>query len=538
MDPLGASITLLEVAAKVKETIEKVGQNRARLRQLAADVESGIADIHRFCGAHRMAQDVSGARELHDALNSVSRELHYVLRRCEKISAQHGRTRFSKVRANVSAWLNRDEIENDIIRLKEQVQTCHLRFISFSSARTEHNVLLLLYEHRARARQIDGLVPGLLLSDEASNLPQLMSINMAEPGDVMYQYLRQQLTNFLPMVSEFVSTRTHWYEIPDEWHSTDFSLSSSIYEDPRSPSTHFRDALLELLQTSRTLSDGTPTTVQYVASALFRLAGSLDELGQLSDALSAMTKAAELYGRLVEDNSAFEFSCHLGHSLKIMSTMTDDLDDEDTSLQLSEESIAVWTQILGTTGMERYSGDIAAAMLLHSYSLSCVGRAAQALEYCEMATNMARQLPNSSDGGLMVRWDWQGNAPVAFASGTAGYRSVDAAVIESFALFTLAMIRGELASYAEAWATGMQAIKCFETILDTYPESRWLMDCSSIVTNLREEAVAWVPMIRSPSQHPLVIAELGGRRRIVEQVGSPSLPPATTISPRYPLLRL
>ncbi|KAL0952554.1 hypothetical protein HGRIS_006810 [Hohenbuehelia grisea] len=496
MDPL-SSLTLLEVAHKIKETIEKVGQNRTKLRQLASDVVCGIADIQEFCDAHREVHDVARARELRDALDSLTREFHSVLRRCERLSSQRGNTRFAKARASVSAWLNRDEIENDIIRLKEHVQACHIRFISFSSARTEQNVLLLLYEHRARTRQIDELIPDLLMDDEVSRPPHVLAIDRAANSDVMNLYLRHQLADLLPMVAQFLGTRTHWHEVPDQQHSI---LFDSFSDEDLSPSTIFRDTLFQVLHFCHLLRQPTPKTAQDVASALLDTALSLQFLGHTSDALSMATTSADLYGRLVEQNSAIEFSYHLANALNVMSKLASQFGNLDASLKASGEGMAVWTYLFGNSGMHRYAADVGFSILSHCHSLSEAGDHAQALEYCESAVALARQFANPS--GERVRWDFSENYPSTFYSGSGGYRSLETAILESFYLGSLAIVHSHSASYEHAWIAGVQAIKCFQSILDSYPQADKHVGCGIFIDLLREDVVAAsAPITRSPSRH-------------------------------------
>ncbi|KAL0952519.1 hypothetical protein HGRIS_006780 [Hohenbuehelia grisea] len=135
---------------------------------------------------------------------------------------------------------------------------------------------------------------------------------------------------------------------------------------------------------------------------------------------------------------------------------------------------------------------------------------------------MARQIPSSSHERQLVKWNHQVDTvfPTAPYS-RESHRPLDAAVLEPLSLFALAMthVHAQLASYSEAWATGMQAIKCFESILNTHPESHWLIDWSEYIADAREEAVSWVSMTRSPSQHQVVVTEMRRRQSAVEIAG-------------------
>ncbi|KAL0959736.1 hypothetical protein HGRIS_011427 [Hohenbuehelia grisea] len=173
MDPISITafaIGLVDIASKVKDSIDKVAQNHTRLSQLADDVLRGMTDIKDFCDAHDKTQALAGATELRGALNAVATELNRAYKRCKIPELRATRTPFAKVLSKLSAWLNRAEIEADISRLREEVQTCHLRFISFSSARNERNILLVLHDQRVMMRQVDRLFQQMLLENRPTEM--------------------------------------------------------------------------------------------------------------------------------------------------------------------------------------------------------------------------------------------------------------------------------------------------------------------------------------------------------------------------------
>ncbi|KDQ27040.1 hypothetical protein PLEOSDRAFT_1089956 [Pleurotus ostreatus PC15] len=73
MDPLSittAVLTLVDVALKIKDSVERVGKNRKQLLHLSEDILQTLYDLQDLCSAREHA--LRGAPELHQSLNRLS----------------------------------------------------------------------------------------------------------------------------------------------------------------------------------------------------------------------------------------------------------------------------------------------------------------------------------------------------------------------------------------------------------------------------------------------------------------------------------
>ncbi|KAL4258471.1 Fungal N-terminal domain-containing protein [Pleurotus pulmonarius] len=187
MDPLSittAILTLVDVALKIKDSVERVGKNRKQLLYLSEDILQTLYDLQDLCRAREHA--LRGAPELHQSLNRLSSQLSDVHARCEKTFCVPSHNTFAKVKFGFKQWLKADDVEDDIARLKEQVQSCLLRFTVIISARTEllstqtalasarieHTVLVLKVQQRANINQFDRLYGQGFLGPDRAKVPQ------------------------------------------------------------------------------------------------------------------------------------------------------------------------------------------------------------------------------------------------------------------------------------------------------------------------------------------------------------------------------
>ncbi|KAJ7646570.1 hypothetical protein FB45DRAFT_1018886 [Roridomyces roridus] len=199
MDPVTSIITLatfvkdlLELGQKIKESIEKVSENRRRNRELANDVLRSLADIANLLRGH--CGEVPPA--LLGALGDLKADMLHVLEICRKIQPAGNGTLGFKVK--VKMWLKRDEVETEISRLKDRVLGCYIKFTAFSTARTElqlHN-LSLRVEHASTMhhaqnqvgfRRLEGMVSRILLDEHSLNRTVL-----SDSTHIEIQYLEVQ----------------------------------------------------------------------------------------------------------------------------------------------------------------------------------------------------------------------------------------------------------------------------------------------------------------------------------------------------------
>ncbi|KAJ7502530.1 hypothetical protein B0H11DRAFT_2223438 [Mycena galericulata] len=135
MDPITATATLItfatfikdliEVGQSIKESIEKVSENRRQIRELTNDVLRSLADLPNLTRGH---EDVYQAPALLGALGDLKADMLHVLQTCRKISPAERSPGFRGFELQLKVWMKRDEIEAEIRRLKEHVINCYIKF--------------------------------------------------------------------------------------------------------------------------------------------------------------------------------------------------------------------------------------------------------------------------------------------------------------------------------------------------------------------------------------------------------------------------
>ncbi|KAL0959668.1 hypothetical protein HGRIS_011368 [Hohenbuehelia grisea] len=509
MDPLAIATALVEMALKIKCSVEKATKNRENLRQLTSHVVAGIMDIKEFCRAHQRTQDEVGAQELREALDTLSRELYLVLHHCEKITPQRPKAVFGRIKMRFLSWWDLDDLEVDILRLKVRVQECHTQFTSFSSARNEQNVLLLLHESRARSFQLDQLLTQMLLFNNTIGHKPPRAITGTAPGVEMHHYLSHKLRGALPVIDSLITTRTCWYEDPDVYHKGQLRWLVDKRQEPNT--TSFNRALYTLLHIIEALErDVDRISAQRVASSLHQLAAQLVDIAQVpigfrAYAASVASAATQIYSRLWGSNRSNQFLYYLAFALFRSSVYSEDGDD---SLQTAGEAVVAWTELHGSSRSDSHAANLTNALGAYSARLSWHGRFEEALEYSREGLSVIRQVPNtSSRREQTIRWEGSGNATVVFTSRRSITRSADIAYAEVYALYCYAVILGSCGRYSEAFLTGTEAINCYQALLRSLPNSRLGTYWHARLLELQIEAPAWVSVTRCSPQLQYPVTE-------------------------------
>ncbi|KAJ7675960.1 ankyrin repeat-containing domain protein [Mycena polygramma] len=130
-DPLsiaGAIVTFGELAMTIKESIDKVGDNKEILVNLEKEVSDTVKELKSL--AQRFG-DEEPTGELLTALENLTGQLEVISSRCQALAQSKGVSGF------VKAWFKRDKIEAEINKLKEHRKDCCDQFRLFSLARVE-----------------------------------------------------------------------------------------------------------------------------------------------------------------------------------------------------------------------------------------------------------------------------------------------------------------------------------------------------------------------------------------------------------------
>ncbi|KAJ7637905.1 ankyrin repeat-containing domain protein [Mycena polygramma] len=144
-DPLsiaGAIVTFGELAMTIKESIDKVGDNKEILANLEKEVSDTVKELKSLAQGFG---DEEPTGELLTALQTLTEQLEVISSRCQALAQSKGVSGF------VKAWFKRDKIEAEINKLKDHRKYCCDQFQLFSLARVERHTALT-EEHAAQIK--------------------------------------------------------------------------------------------------------------------------------------------------------------------------------------------------------------------------------------------------------------------------------------------------------------------------------------------------------------------------------------------------
>ncbi|KAJ7852296.1 hypothetical protein B0H13DRAFT_1904658 [Mycena leptocephala] len=133
MDPLLAGITLgsfvkdlVELVQNIKNSIDKVGENKERLSKLRDDVVSTLNGLTKLTEAHEYKEP---SPELLSALENLKSYLRHIQDKCQRQASPQRTSKVSGV-DTFKSWWKRSEIEAEIKRLDEYRNECYTQFTS------------------------------------------------------------------------------------------------------------------------------------------------------------------------------------------------------------------------------------------------------------------------------------------------------------------------------------------------------------------------------------------------------------------------
>ncbi|KAJ7638016.1 ankyrin repeat-containing domain protein [Mycena polygramma] len=125
-----AVVTFGELAKSIKESIEKVGENKKNLADLQRQVEDTVQELEKLAQGH--GSNVL-TRELLTALNNLTAQLKTVNTNCQALA----RTQATGLPGFVKSWFKREKIEAEIKQMKDNRKDCCAQFQLLSLTRVE-----------------------------------------------------------------------------------------------------------------------------------------------------------------------------------------------------------------------------------------------------------------------------------------------------------------------------------------------------------------------------------------------------------------
>ncbi|KAJ8502513.1 hypothetical protein ONZ45_g11695 [Pleurotus djamor] len=204
MDPLALTTSIIEIAFKVKDSIDTLARRRSRAKELANDVLVNLLRLAEFCERNKSALLYTALGPLRDSLDVLKHDLHLIHQRCKAYKPNQGSSTFKRLASTFKLWMDSDEIEEDLVRIKDRTRDSLEFIMLLSCARMEVGIMklegiLVSYESRCRLQQFDSaFTQGLLNGD-----PGLGAFDRSpsEVDNVGIRYIRLKAMELIDTIS-------------------------------------------------------------------------------------------------------------------------------------------------------------------------------------------------------------------------------------------------------------------------------------------------------------------------------------------------
>ncbi|KAL4256469.1 hypothetical protein AB1N83_012202 [Pleurotus pulmonarius] len=497
MDPLSITATVIsfvEVAKRIKDSVDKIGQNRETLRQLTSDVVNELTELQKLCqrregDLRRSCFDDDSTSSL-EALNS---ELNIVLDRCLQLVGPSKRKHISSMSYYIRSWIKGAEIEAHILRLRERVSSVHRRFTYISSMRIENTLLVVSTENQIRMNQMESLMSRLLIASHTVGAYPATLLDRASPGGIEFEYLRLQVQKIVNNSYRSSATIHQALGVTHE----DPPVIGRIYLPPPSepPGTLLRSTTVEALRMQQ-LIESEPAQLWTSPEGVMQLsclAFDLDHLYLKEDSVAIAHWMITIYQALLRQNPAY--MPYLAWGLRCLSSFRF---GSSEGLSSAQSAVLIYGQLDATSSRD-YSLFVALSRRVLSWHQYITGDYDNALESARQALEMQRKIPDQySDEDTLIAWEASGDDGLVFTSSSSVVRSYLMAVVEGLCLNIYALSLAAVGRYPDACVVGSEAINCFSALSKYHPDA--LLD--KILLKLLESRPKWASITYEPAGAP------------------------------------
>ncbi|KAJ7592548.1 hypothetical protein C8J56DRAFT_928931 [Mycena floridula] len=322
MDIVSTIKEVIDLGLEIRKSIEKVRCNKETSNRLSTEIARDLSKLQSLMHGYSFQADEQLYAELHD----VKQEMTAVHEICVELIPKADKTVMSLTRAKLKAWRKRDNIEAELIQLKNRVHDCLFKFTVYSTARIErasyrleHSVVGQIVESRIQSRRIGGILETYLIRTPAGAqiVQQVAAIASDDRAHrtLESQYLHLVVIRLLESIDCCASRRGYTsalttqsaesaacdvHEIPDWNHVQPINIIPA--QRTELATIIFR--ILDLVQTLKNIGD--EISMQACAQILRNLAVDMDVIGSLyHEAQGAYTWAVKLYRTLARTEPVF-----------------------------------------------------------------------------------------------------------------------------------------------------------------------------------------------------------------------------------------
>ncbi|KAJ7678726.1 hypothetical protein B0H17DRAFT_103007 [Mycena rosella] len=400
MDPITATTTvitlatfikdLIDVGQSIKRSIEKVRENRRRIRDLADDI---LSTLSKLADLSRVDERTFQAPAHLSALGDLKADMDHILSICKKISSAEPLPGIRGFRSQIKVWIKRDDVEAEIRRLKKHVNKCLLQFTTFSTARieqtthrtenttlrVEQRLIVNHVENQIRLRRVEGLMARVLVETPFGQnvMSQTIEIIASDTTHqtLEFQYLSAQAMRVVDPLHHWIARNSLVLDAPLQ------DLTGLFFLKSVSPTHVLHQILGMILEISDTPAEIPFTSIYYVID----IGLSLQHLGMSSQAIVWQLLANNIFRRLAGGVPSSEILSHLAHAAKKLSHMYQDQLRWDLATETSQEALdwcRLWQEHSPDVDHKPLLGTI---LVTHSRSLSATGQHQVAISTAEEA---------------------------------------------------------------------------------------------------------------------------------------------------------
>ncbi|KAG9226699.1 hypothetical protein CCMSSC00406_0006076 [Pleurotus cornucopiae] len=475
MDPLSvtaAVVSFVDIARRIMDSVEKVGQTRQNLQLLVEDIVAELTELQTLChdGRGRLTHiDPDSTRCLQNLHSSVRTLLHiqflfrvhihmsFTVLSSVLLQADRG---LSAVKHHFLAWLKNAEIEGQILRLRARISAVHRRFAMIASLRAErvdNELLVATSEMRGTMNRVESLLSPLLISSHASGTYPASALDHDSPDGFDYQFLHMKVRRAADLLARISATCT--FPIEESRGAVSFEHTG---ECKLSQATLMRSTTIRVLETLQLLElKPSELALHEGADHLIYLGLSLLDLGLADDAAPIFVAITNIYQRLMHRNP-HAYRPYVVWGLERFSWTRlgspEGLDAARRAVGVCREAAAAC------------EGECAPHLIssLHIYSrqLDAHDHPDEALACAAEALALQRQAPHDPDAECRtICWEASGEAHVALSAARAFARPYETAVNDMLSLWLYGDALAAVGQWAEALIIATEVVQCLRALV-------------------------------------------------------------------------
>ncbi|KAJ7233997.1 hypothetical protein C8J57DRAFT_1729336, partial [Mycena rebaudengoi] len=425
MDPITATTTvitlavfikdLIDVGQNIKRSIEQVGENRRRIRDLVDDI---LCMLVRLTNLSRGREDSFHGQELLDALGNLKADMFYVLSVTQQISAPAPRSSFRGLQSQIKGWLEGDDIEAQVKRLNKHVKQCYIQFTAFSAARIEHasarientsvrveqRLIVNSVENQVKLQRLEGLMAQVLVHTQFGQnvVNQTMQMIASDPRHqtLESQYLSVQVKRLLESLDKCTVAHLFHAETP-YWNPAEPFLTVSERPTSKSSVLHkIHGVVLQIDQSSPQLS------LRDTADMLLNLGVELSSLGMQSEAKASDIFSVKLFRYLASRENCVGALPRLAVALFTLSYRYRYDWRHDLAVHTSQQSVELARFLFESTPNDANRVLFLTASNIHSSNLRAASHIDAAISVARDGLAICRSLLQKTLELASTRPDW------------------------------------------------------------------------------------------------------------------------------------